>query len=393
MESRLRSQTRTGPGGMRHYLPANGVQLQSDVIISSRETQDWWRKKVREDGTLPPTPLTITDIDMSRQPVFNLDRPATVQTHHWAKNWLVGSAPYYGPTGGWISSRMEKSDTVYVADLLAKTNPARPTVSVPVMIAELIEATTLLKVAFQGPLQLWGSGNLNWKFGWSTLISDIGTLAAITSAIESRIKEFNSLVQKGGVRRNVLLDRCSQENDPGSESVYSRDQFSMNQQVKIVHTSKVWGSVRWRPSRKDVIPTEPLEVFNAAVRHCLDLEVPDPATIWEMIPFSWLVDYFVNIGDVLHAIEGRDYVEPYDICIMRERLSTKYYFASNGVTLSNDGLGRRTTYSASSGATVRRVRLRTCPNPQKWTGLLAFGFVNKNQAMTIFELLASISRR
>lgn len=250
------------------------------------------------------------------------------------------------------------------------------------MISELVEAATLLKIGFKTAAQLYGSGSLNWKFGWAPLIADISTLAEITQAIESRVREFNSLIKKGGLKRKVFLASGSRESSSYNRTLYSALAVVVKGNVHTTYKSVVWGSVRWRPKRKDLVPVDKLAMFNFAVKQVLDLRGPNPGTIWEMIPFSWLVDYFVNVGDILKAISYTDLVEPYDICIMRKReirTSRIPNVFPSWATVTN-GLG------------VRTYKMREVSTPGAYYDLLSFSFLTKRQAETILELLLSRRR-
>jgi len=88
----------------------------------------------------------------------------------------------------------------------------------------------------------------------------------------------------------------------------------------ITTSYRVWGACHWLPTLDALeIPTsEALTSFNNALAQVLDLEAPDPETVWELMPFSWLVDYFHDFGSFLAAHAGKGYATPKDICIMRE---------------------------------------------------------------------------
>lgn len=92
--------------------------------------------------------------------------------------------------------------------------------------------------------------------------------------------------------------------------------------VHVRASRKVWGSVTWKVNKGVRFPTEPIEQFNLAVKALFDLEAVDAETVWGLIPWSWLVDYFVDIGGLLKATNHSVEVSPHDICIMR-RFETK----------------------------------------------------------------------
>jgi len=285
-----------------------------------------------------------------------------------------------------------RSDVSFVNELLAKTNPFRPVFSVPVAIKELTEVTSLLKLALGGVMRFAGGNYLNLKFGYIQLCNDIITLSRITVDIERRIKEFNSLVKVGGLRRKVSLARGS--TSPGSYDAVFFSAFAtwIAGTVNYGHRLEVWGSCRWRPRLPETIPTDRLEQFNLAVRKVFDLEnayhvdgslLPDSLQLWQMLPLSWLVDYFINLSDLFGAFEGYDLLEPYDICIMRKRTS----WSTQVITDSPDGI----TSSGGNAAAIVKARKALSYDPLS-IGPIQFTFMTEGQLTNLIALLASYRR-
>jgi len=303
--------------------------------------------------------------------------------------------PCYPPGGlipdnpplGW--EYYEGTTAELTAKLLADTNPFRYTISVPVMILELVEAASLLKLAANNFFSLIGSSHLNLVFGWEATIKDIRTLASITTSIENRIKEFNQIVERGGSRRRVRLASGGDSSPESTVSIYSSGLGSWDAKVNTSYRTKVWGSVRWVPNRAKPINFADLTRFNEACKVVLDLRTPDASTIWESIPFSWLVDYFVNIGDVLSAIEDTDKVLPTDVCIMRERWVTTH---AVGIAKPEVDPPYRRANSISPGKVAHHMKLRNVIVPDSIGDLLSFGFMTKGQATNLAALLLSLTR-
>lgn len=354
----------------------SGTTTFSEVETLWKRTQDQWQKKVREDGSLPPSPLTIHEIDLSRKGTI------TGKTGRWSMYNRPITSVLMSPSSSYWAG-LEGTDAELVSQLLADTNPFRPEVSVPILVAELSEAASLLHVDFKNLATAVGSSYLTAKFGYETLISDVKKLASITSTIESRVKEFNSLVEKGGLRRQKRLSGGAGEQKDGEITVHSSLATIVKAERTSYHQTKVWGSVRWRPKRKELIPIIKLQAFNEAVRQVLDIEALDGATIWEAIPFSWLIDYFATVGNTLKAIEGSDLVEPYDICIMRTRVTTTTHTPTQFPP----------NFKVTKGVEIRRLKLRNVYGSST-SEMLGFSFLlSGSQATTILALLAVLRGR
>lgn len=291
------------------------------------------------------------------------------------------------PPSGWES--LEGTTAHLTSQLLAASNPFRYTISIPVMILELMEAGSLLKLAANNFFSLLGSAHLNLTFGWEATIRDIRTLASITTSIENRIKEFNDIVEKGGSRRRVYLTSGSEVAPETIQSIHSSGLGEWTGKVTTSYKTKVWGSVRWVPNRANPIDFEQLTRFNEAMKVVLDLRVPDASTIWEAIPFSWLVDYFTNVGSTLQAIEDTDKVLPTDVCIMREHVVTT---TTIGIPKAVEDYPWRRDNSISNGEVVHHVLHRNVVVPDSLGDLLSFGFMTKRQATNLFALLLSLNR-
>lgn len=129
------------------------------------------------------------------------------------------------------------------------------------------------------------------------------------------------------------------------------------------------------------------------MKYALDLGTPDASTIWELIPFSWLVDYFVNIGDTLTALEQSDVVEPYDICIMRTRTVDTSLQMESAWWHNSVYQGSYYAVGSSEGRISITHKLRKVkPTPTGYLSLLRFGFLSEAQALNLTALLLTLTR-
>lgn len=144
--------------------------------------------------------------------------------------------------------------------------------------------------------------HLEYNFGVVPLLGDISSIYTIFQKLESAIDEWNSLAALG-----VVIDyhETISENtysDSGSYPIpghpwlapytYGNRDWSVDQTTKaIVH---VYG----RPVR---IPNNMR--YKAYIR-ALGLDKPISG-LWEAVPFSWAIDYFTNVGDLVGKWEER----------------------------------------------------------------------------------------
>lgn len=325
MELRNRSFQNHIPGGYIYaYENSADVLATFEYAETTKKCMDFHKKTQREDGTLPPSDFEMETFTASP---FFINKPKGVFC--FSQKYTDGvcarlpsQTPLYPARDNPVRA---EQNAYYTQSLLEKTNPFRPEFSIPVFAVELLELPSMFKLAASSFAGLIGGGYLNYRFGWLQFVSDIKTLAGITKALESRMKEFESLRLHGGLRRTVLLDRgahsASATHVPLS-TVYGVSVYGDCQNSQAI---EVWGSVRWYPTEDYSRSLSKLSNFNLAVNAIFDLDVLDPETLWQASPFTWLVDYFEDIGGFLTANANRALVEPRDICIMRRHRSRDQY--------------------------------------------------------------------
>jgi hypothetical protein len=259
------------------------------------------------------------------------------------------------------------------------------------MIKELAEVVTLFQIRAKTLAALPGSLYLNYKFGWEQFYRDLFQLAKISKEVERRILEFNSLVQQGGLRRKVKLGTFRKDHWLDSGAIGTDYYVGIYGTWQTHHTSKVWGSVRWRPKDSkpgsNPISPDPIIRANQALLAVLDQGSIDPHTVWNLVPFSWLVDYFTSVSDAMLAVQDSEKVEPYDICIMRHRTSHK------NIRAYQYNPGPHDNFNVGNGGCSKITKLRTVRNSApEYEDLLRFGWFTPNQAATILALLTSLRR-
>lgn len=210
------------------------------------------------------------------------------------------------------------ADNNYLAyEILSKTNPFRAEFSVPLAIWELLDLSSLFRFAGATFAGFAAGSYLNYRFGWVQFVQDLKTLSGLVDVILHRVQEFESLGKHGGLRRHVRLysKTVTEESDPvihSSLGLYAKGHLTG------IYKVRVSGFCRWRPTKDFRVQLTKADKLKLALGSVLDLKGElSPATFWNMIPFSWLVDYFYAIGDFLEASEGVGLIQPFDLSIGR----------------------------------------------------------------------------
>lgn len=152
-----------------------------------------------------------------------------------------------------------------------------------------------------------GSEYLNYQFGVVPLVSDVQSLVNSTLEFDKTIKQMK---RDSGrlIRRQVELVKAEPKvlENTLTKGTYSYPSWVQGETRTIkTQTRRVWFSGAFRHS----YPTE-LDTWQGKLR---DFDrvyglVPNVDTAWNLIPFSWLVDYQGNIGDVMKNVSylGKD---------------------------------------------------------------------------------------
>jgi len=234
-----------------------------------------------------------------------------------------------GPAASWLLKPTLPDDNAGVTKLLAGTSPSRPVVALPEFIAELKDLPRMVKQA--GDAIRWyrnansdkgapaptdkdlANANLAYQFGWAPLISDVWKLLTFADAFQKKAAEMEKLYSKGGLRRTIRLGENTWEIKGTNVHLHSAG-VNIYGNLLGSSTGTLWGSVRWSPIAPPPggKPSD-RDVYAAA----LGLG-PSLSMLWELVPWSWLIDYFTNIGDYLMMHRNTVPATPTRICIMRK---------------------------------------------------------------------------
>lgn len=353
---------------------ANGELMYTETYVEVEDDMDDFTEKKRRPKPLRLLPDSNCDIYRNtRTP------PSYTATGGYfelkqvrpCKDWYarVDEYPWRG------SGTRESENAYFVNQLLAKTHPFRSEYSVPVSMVELLDIPSMAKIIAKSFSGLAGSSYLSYRFGFPQFVQDIQTLSGITKALESRVKEYSSLNLHGGLRRNVKLGENTYR-DSGRQTIWSTWGHFVTADVTSSRKYIVRGSVRWRWKDGADISLTKLEAFNEAVKAVFDLEELDATTMWNAIPWTWLVDYFVDVSSWLQANENTNWVEPYDISIIRRyksRTEIDNLEVSEG--FGTKGSIRGSIYSRDSNLTSTLLPAAR------------YSFITKTQYLTLLALL------
>ncbi len=231
---------------------------------------------------------------------------ACVATGKIHDNWTVDNY-YLGAARGTtypqhLGSLGIPSDAELASELLARTNPSRANVDIPVFIGELWDLPDLVRKAGGSLLRRIAAGNLKYQFGIRPLVSDLLDMLNFVDLTDKRMRELKAL-QASGIRRTRTLYKNGQYDSGNRTTQSSPTALRTWHAYTTVTVVTVRGHVKWFPTGD--FPTTDAKIRSLARKAVLGLTL-DGATAWELIPFSWLADWFSNIGSLMQA--GRNIV-------------------------------------------------------------------------------------
>jgi hypothetical protein len=212
----------------------------------------------------------------------------------------------YGQTSTfthWTGLPGVPSDTLVATNAAARTNPSRPYVDVPRAVGELFEVTQLLKRTGGDIIRRVAAANITGAFGLGPIYSDLQKLCNFAEQLDRRLKEMNRLQSSNGLRKTTQHGTYSKSGPWTrvfqSQGIYYEGTFQTNT-VEDVSCHTRWipeGDFRFLDAASLRILTHDLMLGMKSGR----IPIIDLSTIWELIPWTWLLDWAGNVGQYFAA--------------------------------------------------------------------------------------------
>jgi hypothetical protein len=194
------------------------------------------------------------------------------------------------------------------AKLAANTNPGRSLVNIPTFLAELKDFPRMIKQVGDvirkrgrpGSASEAASWYLGYQFGIAPLISDLRKLCNFQDAVDQRVDELKRLYSKGGLRRRMRLEEVSTNSSTNGLLVSAFDSGITYRATRSTKAER-WGTIRWYPTAMPNWKTD-AEMRRYAQSLIFGLNAQSLAsTAWELIPWSWMADWFFGVQNFIEA--------------------------------------------------------------------------------------------
>lgn len=218
------------------------------------------------------------------------------------------------------------ASSFHVPRILAQANPSRPYVDSMIFVGELRDFPRMgkdiwhqanrlykgmsrrmshrerLDRAFKNAMREVGHADEHFvanQFGWLPFVNDVMKYTEVGDVVEKRFRQLKNMQRTGSSSRNVTIENLGSN----STSTIPLDTvwYSLDATLKRAYSTKVWGSGKFileenSPIRK----ADDQELMHLARKAVMGLHV-DGSTAWNLMPWSWLIDWGTNVGDLIES--------------------------------------------------------------------------------------------
>lgn len=192
-------------------------------------------------------------------------------------------------------------------EILAKSNPSLPHVNVPAAIGELKDLPSLVRGWGRKMISNIAKGYITWRWAIKPMMSDIEKLWRFQKAVDERLAELRRLRDGKEMRKRVSLGSDRIVTNPVRVLLHSEG-VSLYGMRTDYYTIKRWGSANWKVKSDSVLksmsddPREGSDLHRFTRRTLMGVNSYGAlAAAWELCPWSWLIDWFSNVGTMVSA--------------------------------------------------------------------------------------------
>jgi hypothetical protein len=188
---------------------------------------------------------------------------------------------------------------------------------------------------------------LAWSFGWAPLLRDLRKMLDFGEGVQRRLNWLQTLAKGKSLYRSLKLP--GQHPDTTFSDPFWAETWYANLQLEYTETRHVfeWCTSRWRAK----FPT--LNLLGGNQRHLQRARAlaagitpgSSVESVWALLPWSWLVDWFYDIGQHLSLLNNSLLLELESLCYMRKVTLLRQFRVvskSSWVSVSSPGRFTRT---------------------------------------------------
>jgi hypothetical protein len=258
--------------------------------------------------------------------------------------WPAGFHPVPQSTAAVFPVPNSTALSNYAYSIIAGTNINVAHVSVPTFVGELRDIPGLFRDYGRSIFKQIARLHLEWRWAIKPLMRDLTKMCEFAAVANAKAMDIKRLSEGGVLRKRVGLSQQSIFVDGGQVILNSVGALIFAQKT-TTYTSKVWGTARWKLHPSATLPrvhrwtkTGRIKAFG---RTSAFLDLAHNMTIgrtsyeylttaWELLPWSWFVDWFTNFGSVIQGANNTIPMTWSNLCLMRTLTSRTEYSVRTG---------------------------------------------------------------
>lgn len=288
-------------------------------------------------------------------------------TNYWisATNRVWGQVGYANTainSDSWASPFFAAMTATSIA---ARGGPLRPRVFSITNLLEIRDIPRMLKHAgdllhklVTNPVSLIrphevASATLAYQFGWKPLVDDIRKMTEWAESVGKTQRDLQALSSGRGLRRTVNYGTHHRtlNGTMGPQSVPAP--FVLVSKITQKDDTREWASIHWQLRNPNALVVSPTWANAFKISYGLHpLQIP--VQIWKALPWSWAIDWFANVSEVLEAGQNLILFKPSRMCRMQTLTSTLKWDAKPSPFPHFGGQA----YDGFPGGTITRTRKR-----------------------------------
>jgi hypothetical protein len=224
-----------------------------------------------------------------------------------------------------IQNLPTESAQYWLTEFLGKSAIGQPVVDVPLILWELQEFPQLLRhmgdLLSQKLIGNAGDAWLAYSFGWKPLFNDLATLLDFAEESHKEVKKALNAKRQNRIRQ-VLKNHTDSTVVAASLDIGGSLKVRIDDKI----TTKIWATGHWvldDPNKigllQQFVSNDPTANI-ARTRRLLGLSRISKSTVWNAIPWSWLLDYFVNMNSFLLATDNTFQVKLKNVSLMIQNI-------------------------------------------------------------------------
>lgn len=232
----------------------------------------------------------------------------------------------------------------------ARTNPSRPYVDVVTNALQLGELFTLIRDGGNTFFRNIGNNNLMYQFGIRPVVGDLVKMMRFTDQVNRRVGEINRLRSQHGLRRTASIGSYS--NSAKVNKFIQTQNFLLREDFDVTTSLSIKAHCRWLPAGDCGVLARPKDARALAQRAVLGL-TGDMSTAWELIPWSWLIDWGTDIGQYFSAHRNIIPATLSDVSVMRHTRTVAEWggkaqddWSCSGIRYTRENKTRATSFVA-----------------------------------------------